>query len=150
MPKGKPWTKKQEDLLRSLLNDKKSIDEISEKLEKTPEAIRVKIKRLGLEVVVDHEATNYCTTTSNEILPEELISMEESLKMLVGALKLACTPGLSKVEVQRLQVVANLTKNYTRELPMFLHLRDVEKRLFEIEEKIVEYTKKSKSNSSSN
>ena len=150
MPRGKPWTKKQEDMLRSLLNDKKSIDEISEKLEKTPEAIRVKIKRLGLEVVVDREATNYCTTTSNEILPEELISMEESLKMLVGALKLACTPGLSKVEVQRLQVVANLTKNYTKELPMFLHLRDVEKRLFEIEEKIVEYTKKSKSNSSSN
>jgi len=148
--RGKPWTKKQEDLLRSLVNDKKSIDEISEKLEKTPEAIRVKTKRLGLEVVVDRESTNYCTTTSNEILPEELISMEESLKMLVGALKLACTPGLSKVEVQRLQVVANLTKNYTKELPMFLHLRDVEKRLFEIEEKIVEYTKKTKSNSSSN
>ncbi|KON34603.1 hypothetical protein AC477_00255 [miscellaneous Crenarchaeota group-1 archaeon SG8-32-1] len=150
MARGKPWTKKQEDLLRSLVNDKKSIDEISEKLEKTPEAIRVKTKRLGLEVVVDRESTNYCTTTSNEILPEELISMEESLKMLVGALKLACTPGLSKVEVQRLQVVANLTKNYTKELPMFLHLRDVEKRLFEIEEKIVEYTKKTKSNSSSN
>ena len=72
MPKGKPWTKKQENLLRSLLNDKKSINEITEKLEKSPEAIRVKIKRLGLEVVVDREATNYCATTSNEILPDEL------------------------------------------------------------------------------
>ena len=150
MPKGKPWTKKQENQLRSLLNDKKCINEISEKIEKSPEAIRVKIKRLGLEVVVDRESTNYCTTTSNEILPEELISMEEALKMLIGALKLACTPGLSKVEVQRLQVVANLTKNYTRELPVFLQLHDVEKRLFEIEGKMVEFTKKIKSNSASN
>ena len=149
MPKGKPWTKKQEDMLKSLVNDKKSIDEISEKLEKSPEAIRVKIKRLGLEVVVDREAKIFCTTTSNEILPEELISMEEALKMHVGALKLACTSGLSKVEVQRLQVVANLTKNYTRELPLFLHFQDVEKRLFEMERKIVEYRKKSTSNSSS-
>ena len=150
MPKGKPWTKKQENQLRSLVNKRKSVNEISEKLEKSPEAIRVKIKRLGLEVVVDREATNYCTTTSNEILPEELISMKEALKMHVGALKLACTPGLSKVEVQRLQVVANLTKNYIREIPVFLHFQDVEKRLFEMEEKMVEFTKKIKSNSSSN
>ena len=39
-----------------------------EKLEKSSEAIRVKIKRLGLEVVVDRESTIYCTTTSNEII----------------------------------------------------------------------------------
>jgi len=46
--------------------------------------------------------TDSRTTTSNVILPGELISSEDALKMLVGALKMACTPGLSKVEVHRL------------------------------------------------
>ena len=46
--------------------------------------------------------TDSRTTTSNVILPDELISSEDALKMLVGALKIACTPRLFNVEVQRL------------------------------------------------
>ena len=101
MPKGKPWTREQEKQLRTLVADGKSFREISVELEKSPEAVRAKIKRLGLEVD-KHQATGSCSSTSNVVLPAELISMEEALKMLVGALKMACTPGLSKVEVQRL------------------------------------------------
>ena len=140
MPKGKPWTREQEKQLRAFVEAGKSFHEISVALEKSPEAVRAKIKRLGLEVV-KHQSAGSCSSTSNEVLPHELISMEEALKMLVGALKLACTPGLSKVEVQRLQVVANLSRNYTRELPVFLRIRDVEKRLFEIEGRMVEFAK---------
>jgi predicted DNA-binding protein YlxM (UPF0122 family) len=148
MPKGKPWTNEREKQLRDFVKAGKSFDEIARLFDKSPEAIRAKINRLGLEVV-KHQSTVSCLSTSNEVLPSELISMEEALKMLVGALKLACTPGLSKVEVQRLQVVANLSRNYTRELPVFLHLQEVEKRLFEIEGKMVDFAKKIESYSSS-
>jgi hypothetical protein len=103
-----------------------------------------------LEVVVERQSAVNRTTTSNEVLPHDLISMEDSLKLLVGALKMACTPGLSKVEVQRLQVVATLSRNYQNQLPIYLKMRNVEKRLFELEEKISEFIKKSQSNSTSN
>jgi hypothetical protein len=140
MPKGKPWTKERENQLRALVEKGKSFLEMSVELQKSPEAVRQKIKRLGLEVV-KHQAAGSCSSTSNVVLPQELISMEEALKMLVGALKLACTPDLSKIEVQRLQVVANLSRNYTNALPVFLNIREVEKRLFELEGKFVEFAK---------
>jgi DNA-binding transcriptional MerR regulator len=149
MPRGKPWTIEKEKQLKSLLDRGLSIRKISELLEKSPEAVRVKIKRLGLEVV-DRQSADDRASTSNEILPHELISMEDSLKLLVGALKLACTPGLSKVEVQRLQVVATLSRNYHIQLPVYLKMRTVEKRLFELEGKIVEFVKRVEGNSSSN
>jgi hypothetical protein len=99
--KGKPWTRKQEKELRRLVRVKEALLVIAVKLDKSPEAIRKKIERLGLEVV-DHKK-NSRTTTSLEI-PEELPTVEETLKMLAGALKAAIKPGLNKVEVQRVEI----------------------------------------------
>ena len=147
--KGKPWTVEEEKQLRKLVESGESLNIIAPKMKKSKQAIRRKIERLGLEVV-GQKPVDSRTTTSNAVLPHELISMEEALKMLVGALKMACTTGLSKVEVQRLQVVANLSKNYTRELPVFLNMRGVEKRLFELEEKYAGLAKRIEGNCSSN
>jgi len=147
--KGKPWTVEKEKQLRALVKDGKSFREISVKLEKSPEAVRAKIKRLGLEVD-KQQATGSRSSTSNVILPEKLISAEDALKMLVGALKMACTPGLSKVEVQRLQVVATLARTYSEKLTEYLDLRGLEKRLFELEGKYAELAKKAKGNRSAN
>jgi hypothetical protein len=103
--KGKPWTRKQEKELRRLVGAKEALLVIAVKLDKSPEAIRKKIERLGLEVV-DHKK-NSRTTTSLKI-PKELPTVEETLKMLASALNAAMLPGLNKVEVQRLQTVARL------------------------------------------
>jgi biotin operon repressor len=92
----------EEKQLRKLVVAGGSFDAISRELQKSPEAVRAKIKRLGLEVD-KQQATGSRSSTSNSIVPEELISAEEALKMLVGALKMACTPGLSKTEVTRLE-----------------------------------------------
>jgi hypothetical protein len=46
-------------------------------------------------------------------LPKELPSVEEALIKLAGALNAACKPGLDKVEIQRLQVVATLARDTT-------------------------------------
>ena len=146
--KGKPWSVEKERQLRALVEDGKSLREISVTLEKSPEAVRAKMKRLNLEVD-KQQATGSRSSTSNVILPQELISAKDTLKMLVGALKMACTPGLSKVEVQRLQVVAVLARTYSEKLTEYLDLRGLEQRLFELEGKYAEIAKKAKGNCSS-
>jgi hypothetical protein len=146
--KGKQWTVEEEKQLRALVEAGKSLREISVALEKSPEAVRAKMKRLGLEVD-KQQAAGSRSSTSNAILPEELISAEDALKMLVGALKMACAPGLSKVEVQRLQVVATLARTYSEKLTEYLDLRGLEQRLFELEGKYAEFAKKTEGNSSS-
>jgi biotin operon repressor len=146
--KGKQWTVEEEKQLRALVEAGKSLREISVALEKSPEAVRAKMKRLGLEVD-KQQAAGSRSSTSNAILPEELISAEDALKMLVGALKMACAPGLSKVEVQRLQVVATLARTYSEKLTEYLDLRGLEQRLFDLEGKYAEFAKKTKGNRSS-
>jgi len=147
--KGKPWTVELEKRLRELVDSRDSLEVIASKIGKSRAAIKMKMRRLGLEVVVQ-KPTDSRTTTSNVVLPKELVSAEDALKMLVGALKMACTPGLSKVEVQRLQVVANLARIYSEKLQEYLDLRGLEQRLFELEGKYAELAKKAKGNRSSN
>ncbi len=43
-------------------------------------------------------------------LPAELPSVEEAQRMLAGVLRASVEPGLDKVEVQRLRVVATLAR----------------------------------------
>ena len=60
-------------------------------------------KRLKLEVVVAKSYTP--TTTTSLVLPKELPSVEEALKILVAAMKALETPDLSKTEVLRLRSI---------------------------------------------
>jgi hypothetical protein len=68
-------------------------------LKKSPEAVRAKMKRLGLAEVDKQQSVGSRLSTTTKILPENLISLEQALKMLAGALKAACQPGLAKVEM---------------------------------------------------
>ena len=72
------------------------------------DAVQKKCDRLGSEVVVVNAKAP--STTTSPTLPKELLSVEEALRMLIGALNAACAPCLDKVEVQQLQVVATLAK----------------------------------------
>jgi hypothetical protein len=135
--KGKPWTCEQEKQLRDLVTAKSSIDVIASKLEKSPEAVRKKIERLGLEVV---DLKGYRTTTLK--LPKELPSIEEALRILAGALKAATEHGLDKVEVQRLQVVATLARTYKELLADYINYREIEQKLIELEAKYAKLAEK--------
>jgi hypothetical protein len=130
--KGKPWTVGEEKELRKLVESGVSVGIIAAKLTKTPGAIVKKWERLGLEVVV---ATRQAPTTTSLVLPKELPSVEEALKMLAGALETACKPGLDKVEIQRLQVVATLARTYEEVLADYLDYRGIESQLLELKEK---------------
>ncbi|MCX8150748.1 MAG: hypothetical protein N3D85_04530 [Candidatus Bathyarchaeota archaeon] len=79
-----------------MLRENRSIRAIAKALGKTRDCVRMKIARLGLEVVV-HSAAERTTTTSLE-KPSELPSVEEALKTLSAALKAWETPGLDQSE----------------------------------------------------
>jgi hypothetical protein len=63
-----------------------------------------------------------------------LLSVEEALKMLAGALKASIKPGLNRLDVQRLEAVASISKTYKDLLADYVHYRDVERKLKEMEE----------------
>ena len=143
--KGKPWTVEEEQYLRALVEAGESLKEISLKMSKTKQAIRRKIERLGLEVV-GQKPTDSRTTTSKLVLPVELPSVEEALKMLAGALRKACEANLSKVEVQRLQVVSNLARSYKEFFAEYVDYRGIEAELVEYRKEYEQLAKKAQDN----
>ncbi len=143
--KGKPWTADEERQLKELVDVKASVDVMSAKLQKTPDAIIQKCRRLGLEVV----GFAPLGTSTSLRLPAELPSVEEALKMLAGALRASVEPGLDKVEVQRLQVVATLARTYKEVLADYINYRAIEVKLIELEGKYAKLVEeKTKGNAS--
>ena len=128
MTKGLPWTVEEEASLKALVKAKTPIDSIVAKLGRQTTVILVKCQRLGL-------STNSQATVAAIALPAELPSVEETLRKLAGALEAASAPGLSKVEVQRLQVVATLAKTYKEILADYINYREIEAKLNEMEAK---------------
>jgi hypothetical protein len=128
MTKGIPWNVEEEIQLKKLIEANTPIDVIASTLKRTPTAILLKCQRLGL---VPSEQV----TKSTLPLPDELPSVEETLKELAGALKAAKEPGLNKVEVQRLQAIATLARTYKEILADYLSYREVEAKLNDMEAK---------------
>jgi hypothetical protein len=145
MPRGIPWTTQQETELKTLLEKQTPIDVIALKLAKKPAAVAVKIKRLGLNPT-NPEGNHF---TDQITLPNDLPSIENTLKMLAGALKAAIKPGLTKIEIQRLQTVANIAKTYKELAADYARYDQIEAKLLEMEtkyEKLLQQTKTSNEN----
>lgn len=140
MPKGKHWSPQEEIELKTLIEVNTHVEEISAKIGKTPGAIIIKCQRLGLRL----QSKGYLESSVS--IPRELPSVEESLLMLAGALKSAVKPGLDKVEVQRLQAVANIAKTYNEILSKYINYREIETKLKEVEELNAQLLKERSSN----
>lgn len=128
MVKGTPWNIEEEIQLKKLIEDKKPVKVIAQILERTPNAIMLKCTRLGL--TPSDQITNSALP-----LPDELPSVEETLKELAAALRAAKEPGLNKVEVQRLQAIATLSRTYKEILSDYINYREIEAKLADMEEK---------------
>ncbi len=122
------WTIQEEKELKTLVEGNVNVEEIAAKLQKTPGAVIVKCQRLDLQLQVK----GYVDTSIS--LPKELPSVEEATKILAGALRASVKPGLNRLEVQRLQAVANISKAYKELVVDYVHYRDVELKLKEMEE----------------
>ncbi len=128
MTKGKPWSVEEETELKRLVEARTPVGVMAEKLGRKPDALLIKCKRLGL--------ADYRNTINTSIpLPKELPSVEETLKKLAGALEVASAPGLNKIEIQRLQVVATIAKTYKEILVDYINYREIEAKLNAMEEK---------------
>jgi len=124
---GKPWTLEDEKRCKEMLEAGESLDAICQELGRNKDAILVKAKRLGWKVPAG------CTHTTTMLeLPKELMSPEEPLKILVAALNASKQPGLDKIEVQRLLVIATLARTYNDLLEKYERYKEVEKKLGEI------------------
>ena len=111
MPKGKPWTKEQERKLKELITEGKSLKEIAVVLDKSKGAVKKKMDRLGLEVVVHDKKFSGTTTTFDLPIPEDLPSIEMQLRVLAGAIEKLQKDDLDKIDVMRLgRLIAGVGK----------------------------------------
>ena len=143
MPKGKPWNKEEVDKLRKLVEDRQPWQVIAETLHRSEGAVRQKCRRLGLEVVVQKTLQKPRTTTST-LLPSEIVTHEQVLKVLAGAMNRASEPGLDKFEIMRLKVLIDASKTYDSVLEKFEKWIEIENRLLELDKKIAELYKTQK------
>ena len=115
MPKGKRWTSEEEKQLKDLVNAGSSLKVIATQLKKSREAVKVKMQRLGLKVVVVPAKKNGGTTTTFDLpVPDDLPSIEMQLRVLAGVIKKLQEDDLDKVDVMRLgRLIAGVDKYKT-------------------------------------
>ena len=94
---------------------------------------------MGLRVVVD--APRKRVTTTPVPLGKGLLTHEEALKVLAGAIEALRKPGQDKLELQRLRILVDAVHTYDSVLEKFEGWVQIEQRLLEMENKIEELQK---------
>ena len=133
------WKREEEKRLRELAEQGASTKSLAEAFCRSPDAIRMKMKRLGLCVVVQKKSAQ--RTTTNDLVPGGLLTHEETLRVLTGAIAKAQKPGLDKLEIMRLKVLIDAAKTYDSVLEKFERWVELEARLLAMGEKITELEK---------
>jgi hypothetical protein len=139
LPKRKSWTVTEERQLRELRENGKTVAEIAQLTDKSPDAIKQKLRRLGLKVVTIKNIG--ATTTSEPIIPTELISIEETLKKLRAAMNVLENPELTKTDVMRLRTLIQTSTVYQKRLAEYLDFRGIERELLEMEQRFAQRVK---------
>jgi transposase-like protein len=135
------WTMPKQERLKELVEEGKSIEEICEIFKRSPEALRLKIRRLGLALSEKTKVTTTTTTTLPEIKPAtELISMEEMLKLLLGALKLLQSPNVTSAEIKRCRTIVSTARSYMSMLQTFERMSELEQWLVNAHAKLLQLT----------
>ena len=111
------WTPREETTLIDLVHGGASMEDMCKAFGRSSEAIRMKIRRLGLEPPVAcklerNKVTVESTTTTPITIAEDLISPEEALKMWLGCVKRLNEPGCTPPEVKRIRLILTALKGY--------------------------------------
>jgi len=106
----------------------------------TENAIYQKLLDLGL--LKEEDRKKQSSSSFKFELPEELPSVEETLKTLAGALESLKVSGLEKNDVFRLRCIITGAKVYKDLLSDYINYRGLEAELLELREKYVEFSKK--------
>jgi len=135
------WTREEESTLKNMVEQSRSLREIAEHLHRSPEAIRLKIRRLGLEPPAPQEKTSHKATTkttkTTPIKPtEKLITPEEAMKMWLGCVKRLNAPDVTPQEVKKIRLILTSLKGYV------VICRDYIERIILVEERQKRITQK--------
>ncbi|WGM90174.1 MAG: hypothetical protein NUK63_03400 [Candidatus Bathyarchaeum tardum] len=125
------WSKADITTLHELVAAGENCENIAVTLKRGVNAVKMKAKREGLNVVVGGVGGS---TTTND-LPEGLPSVEDVLKVLAKVIKALDEPGLGMAEVQRLQAMITGIRTYKSLLADYVNYREIEKKLLELDAK---------------
>jgi len=128
------WTREEEAKLLELW--RKGVTDLNIlgiELGRTPGAIQKKVERLSLPTAA--------RTTTTVCFSEDLLTHEEGLKVLAGAIQLLREPGQDKLELQRLRILVDALQRYDSVLEKFEKWVEIESRLLEMDKKIAELKK---------
>jgi len=129
------WKQDEEQALIHLVQEGADIDTMAEQLNRSPEAVRLKIRRLGF-MIPECKKEVGSTTTLEPIKPVEgLISVEEAAKMALGSIQRLNEKGLTVLDVKRIRLILSGLKQY-----IVLYSEYVE-RIGEVEERIEKLNK---------
>jgi hypothetical protein len=151
MTKGKPWSVDEINKLKEFFNAGITDPTVlCGKFEGkfSRQAVRQKLFALGLKEKHQAEKNRGCFS-SNLVLPDELFSVEEALKVLAGALNALTVGGLDKTEIIRLRSIIQGAEAYIDRVAQFVNYRGLEFELLEWRRKFGELGKKGSDVSSS-
>jgi hypothetical protein len=87
---------------------------LGKEMVRTPRAIEMKLTRLGVV-----EVGRKISSTTTAIADRELLTHQETLKLLAGALAALREPGQDRLELQRLRILVNALQTYDSTLEKF-------------------------------
>ena len=135
MAKKYYWTRAEEAKLLELW--KKGVTDfevLAKMLDRKPLGVEKKLRRMG--VVVGKRKIQKTTTTVP--LSKNLLTHEQALKILAGAIEALRKPDQDKLELQRLRVLVDAAQTYDSVLEKFEGWVEIEQRLSEMGKKIEE------------
>lgn len=145
MPKKYYWTRKEEakllELWKSGVTD---FEVLAKEFDRKPLGVKKKLQRMG--VVVGKQKIQKTTTTVP--LSKDLLTHEQALKVLAGAIEALRKPDQDKLELQRLRILVDAVDTYDSVLEKFERWTEIESRLLEMDKKITELKKAKKTNTS--
>jgi len=139
------WTPEHEMALMDMVEQGKSLEEIAEYFHRSPEAIRLKLKRMGLAILESKKEVSSTSTPQQATLgplkpTEDVISYEEAMKMYLGVLKRLNEPGLTGVELKRLRLILSALRGYIATGVDYLERTvEVERQLDEMRDSMIDY-----------
>jgi hypothetical protein len=132
--KGKPWSVEQTRQLVELRNNGKTVAEIAELMNKSSDAIKQKLRRLGLKVVTVENSEGSTSSGSELILPDDLPSVEQALLKLASAMKALENPNLTKTDVMRLRTLIQTSTIYQKRFAEYVGYRYLERKVIQANE----------------
>jgi len=124
------WTEEEELELAEMVRQGISLEEIVDRFHRSPEAVMLKVKRLGLVLPQSVEASLAATAQVKPLRAvEDLIDYEEAMRMLLGALKRLGEVDVDRQELKKFRLIISGLKAYCS---MWLTLQD----LAAVEEKV--------------